>query len=108
MSTSVLYRALGIRGYKHQSIKQQDGGIVIRVRHDTESRLLSPHSGLLFVPSTPPQDVSRLTPWAIHSRRSAAPSTLNSQPHMGCGPRPRWDSSGCLRPFKPRLLTTVS
>lgn len=34
MSTSVFYRALGIRGYKHQSIKQQDGGIVMRVRHD--------------------------------------------------------------------------
>lgn len=34
MSTSVFYRALGIRGYKHQSIKEQDGGIVMRVRHD--------------------------------------------------------------------------
>ncbi|MFQ5734866.1 MAG: hypothetical protein ACE5KM_23270 [Planctomycetaceae bacterium] len=34
MSTSVLYRALGIRGYKHQSICEQDGGIVLRVRHD--------------------------------------------------------------------------
>jgi len=34
MSTSVFYRALGIRGYKHQSIKEQNGGIVIRVRHD--------------------------------------------------------------------------
>ncbi len=34
MSTSVLYRALGIRGYKHQSIREQDGGIALRVRHD--------------------------------------------------------------------------
>lgn len=34
MSTSVLYRALGIRGYKHQSIREQEGGIVMRVRHE--------------------------------------------------------------------------
>ena len=34
MSTSVLYRALGIRGYKHQSIRDQGGGITLRVRHD--------------------------------------------------------------------------
>ena len=34
MSTSVLYRALGIRGYKHQSIREQNGGITLRVRHD--------------------------------------------------------------------------
>jgi transposase len=33
MSTSVLYRALGIRGYKHQSIREQNGGITLRVRH---------------------------------------------------------------------------
>ncbi len=32
-STSVFYRASGIRGYKHQSIKQQNGGLVIRMRH---------------------------------------------------------------------------
>lgn len=42
MSTSVFYRALGIRGYKHQSIREQDGGIVIRVRHDG-SELTCPH-----------------------------------------------------------------
>jgi transposase len=29
-----LYRALGIRGYKHQSIREQHGGIVMRMRHD--------------------------------------------------------------------------
>ena len=34
MSTSVLYRALGIRGYKHQSIREQEGRIVLKVRHD--------------------------------------------------------------------------
>ena len=44
MSTSVWYRALGIRGYKHQSIRQQDGGIVIRVRHDG-SELTCPQCG---------------------------------------------------------------
>jgi transposase len=32
MSTSVLYRALGLRGYEHQSMRQQDGGIVMRMR----------------------------------------------------------------------------
>jgi len=32
-STSVFYRASGIRGYKHQSIKEQNGGIAIQVRH---------------------------------------------------------------------------
>lgn len=32
MSTSVLYRALGIRGYEHRSIRQQGGGLVIRMR----------------------------------------------------------------------------
>jgi transposase len=44
MSTNVFYRALGIRGYKHQSSKEQDGGIVIRVRHDG-SELTCPHCG---------------------------------------------------------------
>ena len=44
MSTSVFYRALGIRGYKHQSIKEQDGGLVMRVRHDG-SELTCPHCG---------------------------------------------------------------
>jgi len=44
MSTSVLYRALGIRGYKHQSIREQDGGIVLRVRHDG-SELKCPQCG---------------------------------------------------------------
>jgi len=44
MSTSVLYRALGIRGYKHQSIRNQDGGIVLRARHDGKS-LSCPHCG---------------------------------------------------------------
>ncbi|MFQ5732176.1 MAG: hypothetical protein ACE5KM_09495 [Planctomycetaceae bacterium] len=34
MSTSILYRALGIRGYKRQSIREQDGGIVFRSHHD--------------------------------------------------------------------------
>lgn len=34
MSTSVLYRALGIRGYKHQSISEEQGAISLRVRHD--------------------------------------------------------------------------
>ena len=33
MSTSVLYRALGIRGYKHQSISESSGWIRLRVRH---------------------------------------------------------------------------
>ena len=33
MSTSVLYRALGIRGYKHQSIREEKGAISLRVRH---------------------------------------------------------------------------
>ena len=42
MSTSVLYRALGIRGYKHQAIRQQDGGITLRMRHDGNS-LECPH-----------------------------------------------------------------
>jgi transposase len=32
MSTSVVYRALGIRGYVHQSIREQDGGVVMRMR----------------------------------------------------------------------------
>jgi len=44
MSMSVFYRALGIRGYKHQSIKEQDGGIVMRVRHDG-SGLACPQCG---------------------------------------------------------------
>lgn len=44
MSTSVFYRALGIRGYKHQSIKEQDGGLVMRVRHDG-GKLTCPHCG---------------------------------------------------------------
>ena len=34
MSTSVLYRALGIRGYKHQSIWESSGWIRLRIRHD--------------------------------------------------------------------------
>jgi transposase len=34
MSTSVLYQALGIRGYKHQSIRKERGRIVLRARHD--------------------------------------------------------------------------
>ena len=34
MSTSVLCRALGIRGYKHQSIREVQGAISMRVRHD--------------------------------------------------------------------------
>ena len=33
MSTSVLYRALGIWGYKHQSISESSGWIRLRVRH---------------------------------------------------------------------------
>ena len=44
MSTSVLYRALGIRGYVHQSIVKRDGGLVLRVRHDGKPRLC-PHCG---------------------------------------------------------------
>lgn len=44
MSTSVLYRALGICGYKHQSIKQQEGGIVIQVRHNG-GPIACPHCG---------------------------------------------------------------
>ncbi|MBX3438665.1 MAG: ISL3 family transposase [Planctomycetaceae bacterium] len=44
MSTSVFYRALGIRGYKHQSIQEQDGGLVVRVRHDG-GELTCPHCG---------------------------------------------------------------
>jgi transposase len=32
MSTSVLYRALGLRGYEHQSIRERGGGIVMRMR----------------------------------------------------------------------------
>lgn len=44
MSTSVLYRALGIRGYKHQSIREQRGEIVLRVRHDG-SELKCPQCG---------------------------------------------------------------
>lgn len=34
MSMAVLYRALGIRGYRHQSIQQVSGGLNMRVRHD--------------------------------------------------------------------------
>ena len=34
MSTSVLYRALGIRGYQHQAIKQDQGEVTLRMRHD--------------------------------------------------------------------------
>ena len=34
MSTSVLYRALGVRGYVHQSIRQEQGGVIIRMQHD--------------------------------------------------------------------------
>lgn len=44
MSTSVFYRALGIRGYKHQSIQERDGGLVMWVRHDG-SDLRCPHCG---------------------------------------------------------------
>ena len=34
MSTSVLYRVLGIRGYKHRSIRQEQGVVVLQARHD--------------------------------------------------------------------------
>jgi len=34
MSTSVLYKALGVRGYVHQSIRLQEGGVLIRMQHD--------------------------------------------------------------------------
>lgn len=34
MSTSVLYQALGIRGYKHRSITREDGKIVLKARRD--------------------------------------------------------------------------
>jgi hypothetical protein len=34
MSTSALYRTLGIRSYMHRSIRQQEENIVLRVRHD--------------------------------------------------------------------------
>jgi transposase len=34
MPTSVLYRALGIRGYQHQSIEERGGVITLKVRHD--------------------------------------------------------------------------
>lgn len=44
MSTSVVYRALGIRGDKHQSIREQDGSIVMRVRHE-EGDLTCPQCG---------------------------------------------------------------
>lgn len=44
MSTSVLYRALGIRGYKHQAVWQQDGCIAMRIRHDG-SELKCPQCG---------------------------------------------------------------
>jgi len=44
MSTSVFYRALGIRGYKHQSLQEQDGGLVMWVRHDGRE-LTCPHCG---------------------------------------------------------------
>ena len=44
MSTSVLYRAMGIRGYKHQSIREQNGGITLRVQHDG-TELKCPHCG---------------------------------------------------------------
>lgn len=36
MSTSVLYRALGIRGYKHQSISESGGWIRLRIKHDAK------------------------------------------------------------------------
>jgi transposase len=32
MSTSVLYRALGVRGYEHLSIREQGGGVVMHLR----------------------------------------------------------------------------
>ena len=44
MSTSVFYRALGIQGYRHQSIREQDGGLVMRVRRDGGERTC-PHCG---------------------------------------------------------------
>ena len=44
MSTSVFYRALGIQGYQHQSIREQDGGLVMRVRRDG-GELTCPHCG---------------------------------------------------------------
>ncbi len=34
MSTSVLYKALGVRSYVHQSIRLQEGGVLIRMQHD--------------------------------------------------------------------------
>lgn len=34
MSTSVLYRALGIRGCKHQSIREAQGAISLPIQHD--------------------------------------------------------------------------
>lgn len=34
MSTSELYKALGVRGYVHQSIRLQEGGVLIRMQHD--------------------------------------------------------------------------
>ena len=44
MSTSVLYPALGIRGYKHRSISEQQGAVSLRVRHDG-SELKCPECG---------------------------------------------------------------
>jgi transposase len=37
-----LYRALGVRGYVHKSIRQQDGGLAIRLEHDG-GELTCPH-----------------------------------------------------------------
>lgn len=44
MSTRVLYKALGVRGYVHQSIHLHEGRIVIRMQHDG-SRLNCPLCG---------------------------------------------------------------
>jgi len=44
MSTSVLYKALGIRGYVHQFIRLQEGRVLIRMQHDG-SGLTCPQCG---------------------------------------------------------------
>jgi len=44
MSTSVLYKDLGVRDYVHQSIRLQAGGVLIRMQHDG-SHLVCPQCG---------------------------------------------------------------
>ena len=39
MSTSVVYRALGIRGYQHQSIRQQSGDVQVKSEFDLRQYL---------------------------------------------------------------------